>query len=60
MSWRILMKHRETLCYTPRKYFQQPGMLWQCDCGKVYRFRKRYGMKGGGVNRYWELMKEFE
>jgi hypothetical protein len=54
------MKHRETLCYTPRKYFQQPGMLWQCDCGKVYRFRKKYGMKGGGVNRYWELVKEFK
>jgi hypothetical protein len=48
------MKHRETLCVTPRKYFQQPGMLWQCDCGKMYRFTKTYGMKGGGVHRRWK------
>jgi hypothetical protein len=52
------MKHRPTLCFTPRVYFQQHGMLWQCDCGKVYRFIKRRGMKGGGMIRYWEPFKE--
>jgi hypothetical protein len=35
-------------------------MLWQCDCGKVYRFTKTYGMKGGGAFRRWKLVKELK